>query len=289
MNGSKKRRDSTTRESHPDDPSRVQESAPDHTILDDIVADTRELVARRKRETPRAELEQRPLYDRTPLNFGAALRQNALAVIAEIKKASPSKGIIRPDFDVATFARHYEAGGAAALSVLTEPMHFKGHPKNLTLACEAVDLPLLRKDFIIDPYQLVEAKAYGADAVLLIAAVLERQQLYDLHQAADELGLACLVEIYDEDELDKVDFDQVQILGVNNRDLRTFEVDLNHAPRVFERVPDGVTRVAESGLKTPADLAHLQRRGVDAVLIGETLMRAEQPAEKLRALRPDLD
>lgn len=257
-------------------------------ILDRIVADTRELVARRKQETPLRELEQRPLFERETLDLASALRQEELAVIAEVKKASPSRGLIRPDFEPVAIARSYARHGAAAISVLTEPLHFQGSLDYLAAIRATVDVPLLRKDFIVDPYQLVEARAYGADAVLLIAAVLDGAALHDLHQAADDLGLSCLVELYDAAELEHVDLDQVRILGVNNRDLRTFDVDIDHAPRVFADVPDAVVQVGESGLKTAEDLAYLRRRGIDAVLIGETLMRAEEPGEKLAALRASL-
>ena len=255
------------------------------TILDQIVDDTRDLVTRRKGEVSLIQLESRPLFDRSPHALGPALRQEDLSIIAELKRASPSKGVIRPELDVTGTARAYAASGAAALSILTEPIHFRGSLDFMAEARAAVDLPLLRKDFIIDTYQLVEARAYGADAVLLIAAVLDAEQLYDLHQAADELGLSCLVEIYEKDELDKVDFAQVDILGVNNRDLRTFDVDIDHSLQVFEQVPERVVRVAESGLKTADDLAHLRRHGVDAVLIGETFMRAPEPGRKLKSLR----
>ena len=254
------------------------------SILDRIVADTRDLVSQRQSRTSVQELEAMLLFEPERRDFAGALRTDRLAVIAEIKKASPSKGVIREDFDVADLAAQYDRGGAAALSVLTEPLHFQGAPENLSIAREQTGRPLLRKDFIVDPYQLVEARAYGADAVLLIAAVLERAHLYDLHQAASDLGLACLVEVYDRKELDRLDFDQVAILGVNNRDLRTFEVDLDHSLRVFAEAPDGVIRVSESGLRTADDLAHLRDHGVDAVLIGETLMRAEKPGAALRDL-----
>lgn len=254
------------------------------SILDCIVADTRDLVARRKAQTSARELEARPLFEAARRPFAEVLRADDLAVIAEIKKASPSKGIIRTDVDVAAIAGQYDAAGAAAISVLTEPLHFQGALENLALARVHTGRPLLRKDFIIDPYQLVEARAYGADAVLLIAAVLDRPLLHDLYQAASELGLAALVEVYDVQELDRIDFDQVQILGVNNRDLRTFEVDLQHSLRVFAQVPGSVVRVSESGLRTAADLAHLHANGVDAVLIGETFMRAEQPGEALQGM-----
>ncbi len=259
------------------------------TILDRIVEDTRALVERRKRAVPVRVLEERASVAGATRSLEKALRQDELAILAELKKASPSKGIIRDDFDAPDLARQYENHGADAVSVLTEPTYFQGSLDNLALTRRAIDLPLLRKDFIIDPYQLVEARAYGADAVLLIAAVLDRHALYDLHQAAGEHGLACFVEIYQHDELDKLDFDQVKILGVNNRDLRTFEVDVNHSLRVFEDAPRDVVRVSESGLRTADDLAHLRRHGVDAVLIGETFMRAQHPGRKLAQLRHDVE
>jgi indole-3-glycerol phosphate synthase len=161
-------------------------------------------------------------------------------------------------------------------------MHFEGSLDYLATARRVTDLPLLRKDFIIDPYQLIEARAYGADAVLLIATALDPVQLRDLHQAADALGLSCLVEVYHLDELDQIDFDQVSVLGVNNRDLRTFEVDLSHSVRVFRHVPESIVRVSESGLRTGDDLAYLELNGIDAVLIGETFMRELEPGLMLR-------
>lgn len=255
------------------------------TILDQIVADTQGLVAERKGHTPVRLLEERPAFARPTRPFGPALRRDDLAFIAEVKKASPSKGVIRPDFDPPGLAHQYEQNGAAAVSVLTEPLHFQGALDYLEQARQAVNLPLLRKDFIVDPYQLVEARAYGADAVLLIAAVLDRHRLTDLHQAAAALGLACLVEVYDPAELDRIDLDQIDVLGVNNRDLRTFEVDIGHCLRVFAEVPASVVRVAESGLRSPRELAYLRDHGVDAVLIGETFMRAPSPGAKLAELR----
>ncbi len=254
------------------------------TILDRIIADTRDLVARRKRDVTPRDLEDRAYFRGPTLPLADALRQPALSVIAEIKKASPSQGVIREKFDVAEIARQYKSGGAAALSVLTEPQYFQGSLDHLATARQTVDLPLLRKDFVIDPYQLYEARAYGADAVLLIATALDRYQLYDLHQAADELGLSCLVELYDIRELDRIDFDQVQILGVNNRNLHTFEVNIENALEVFSAVPTDAVRVAESGLKTAEALAHVRTHGVDAVLIGEAFMRAEEPGEALAML-----
>ncbi len=255
------------------------------TILDQIVADTRELVARRKAHVPVRRLEEKPFFHGPTLSLAKALRRDHLAIIAEIKKASPSQGVIRPDFDVTDLARQYKAARADAVSVLTEPRHFQGSLDYLATARCAIDLPLLRKDFIIDPYQIIEARAYGADAVLLIAAVLDRPQLHDLHQAAEALGLSCLVEVHEARELDRLDLDQVKVLGVNNRNLHTFEVDVNHALRVFAEVPEPIVRVAESGLRDAAELAHLRANGVDAVLIGETFMRAAEPGAKLQAMK----
>lgn len=255
------------------------------TILDQIVADTRALVAERQRKVPAGRLIERAEARPPTRSLAEALRRDGLAILAECKKASPSKGVIRADYDAAALAEQYAEAGADALSILTEPLHFQGSLDDLEAARDAVDLPLLRKDFILGDYQLFEARAAGADAVLLIAAVLDRHQLYDFQQIAAELGLACLVELYDIHELDRLDFDQVKILGVNNRDLRTFEVDIDHSLRVFAEAPEGVIRVSESGLRTAQDLAHLRRHGVDAVLIGETFMRAEHPGEALAALR----
>ena len=257
-------------------------------ILERIVADTRDLVVHRQQRVSRQLLEDAPYFHSPTLSLERALRRPELAFLAEIKKASPSKGVLRPQFDVQEIARQYRHHGAAALSVLTEPTYFQGSLHNLQLARQTVDLPLLRKDFIVDPYQLYEARAHGADAVLLIAAVLERAQLHELHATATALGLDCLVEVYDPRELERIDFDQVRILGVNNRDLRTFEVDIDHSLRVFDQVPADVIRVSESGLRTAADLAHLRRGGVDAVLIGETFMRADDPGRQLQTLRDEL-
>lgn len=257
------------------------------SILDRIVDDTRELLARRKQTVSLDHLESMPAFARPTRSLRRALRRSGLSVIAEIKKASPSEGAIRDPLHVEQIARSYARNGAAAISVLTEPTHFQGSLENLERTRLAVDLPLLRKDFIVDPYQLVEARAHGADAVLLIATILDREQLRDLHQAAEELRLDCLVELYDASELERVDLDQVQILGVNNRDLKTFEVDLDHAPRVLEQVPDHIATVSESGMRTRDDLERVARQGIDAVLIGTTLMRADDPGRALAKLHPD--
>ena len=256
------------------------------SILDDIIDDTRSVVADRKKETSISELEQRPLYtDREPLSLVEALQTRGMSFIAEIKKASPSKGVIRENLQPALVAQQYENNDAAAISVLTEPLHFQGTIEHMPWIRAHVDIPLLRKDFIVDPYQLIAARAMGADAVLLIATALDRRQLYDLHQAAYELDLDCLVEVYDLEDLDKIDFDQIQLLGVNNRDLHTFEVDIENSLRIFEHAPRSVGRVAESGLSDPETLVHLRQNGVNAVLIGEHFMRADSPGEALADLR----
>ncbi len=258
------------------------------SLLDRIVSDTRALVEKRKRETPQRALEDRPLFARTPLDLFERLSQDEMSIIAEAKKASPSEGVIRESYDAAQLAQAYQKNGAAAISVLTEPQHFEGAIAHLPwVRAHVEDVPLLRKDFIIDEYQVVEAKAFGADAVLLIAAVLSRRQLYDLHQAAGELGLHCLVEVYELDELEKIDFHQVQILGANNRNLKTFEIDLNQSIRVFRRAPAHVVRVTESGLHTAEQLATMRRHGVDAALVGTAFMRAEDPGAALRTLREE--
>ena len=209
-----------------------------------------------------------------------------MSFIAEIKKASPSKGQIREDFDPASIAQQYAEHDAAAISVLTEPQYFEGSLEHMAwIRAHVPETPLLRKDFIIDPYQLVEARAVGADAVLLIATALDAGRLSDLHAAATELGLSCLVEVYTEEDLNKIDWDQVTVLGVNNRDLHTFEVDIQNSLRIFEQAPKGVGRVAESGLSDPETLVRLRQAGVNGVLIGEHLMRAEHPGQALSELR----
>ena len=257
-------------------------------ILDQIVSDTREGLPRRKREMPVSGLEGGRFFSRSPLALADVLKREEPTVIAEVKKSSPSKGTLRDDFDAADTARQYEDHGAAAVSVLTEPLYFKGSLDDLESVRCAVDLPLLRKDFIVDAYQLFEARAAGADAVLLIAAILDKTHLHDLVQASKELGLSTLVEVYEEKEIDKIDFDEVSILGVNNRDLRTFEVDIDHSVRVFQHVPREIVRVSESGLSSAEELVHLFSNDVDAMLIGESFMKADNPGEALFKLREDV-
>jgi indole-3-glycerol phosphate synthase len=205
-------------------------------------------------------------------------------VIAELKKASPSKGLIRGDFDVASLAVELEEAGAAALSVLTNERYFQGSLENLEIASQATRLPCLRKDFIIDEFQLQEARAHRADAVLLIVAALTQAELVNLHRRADELELDVLCEVHDAAELQRALDAGCETIGVNNRDLRTFRVDLNTSLQLARLMPPGVVKVAESGIETGDDIASLREVGFDAFLIGESLMRAPRPGEALRQL-----
>lgn len=255
------------------------------TILDQIVRDTRTHVAEARRTVPLRALEERMEARGETRSLAKALKQDHLAIIAELKKKSPSEGILRSDFDPGVLAGQYAAARADAISVLTEPKYFGGAVEHMERVRPVVDMPLIRKDFVVDVYQLAEARACGADAVLLIAAVLEADELRDLQEAAHGYGLECLVEVYDARELDKLDFDRVTILGVNNRDLRTFKVDINHSLRVFAQAPAHLVRVSESGLNAPAELAHLRVHGVDAVLIGTSFMRTPHPGSTLATLR----
>ena len=258
------------------------------TILERIVDNTRQGLSRRKRRIPRLNLEE--IIQELPetRDFASALRGDALSFIAELKKASPSRGVLRDEFDVEVLASSFENGGASAISVLTEEDFFQGNLTYLRRVRKQVQVPLLRKDFIVDPYQLYEARAYGADAVLLIARTLDAAELQDLILEAEKLGLACLVELYTERELDKLDFGLVRILGVNNRDLETFEVNIGNSLRVFRHCPEQVIRVSESGLQNAGELAILSQHGVDAVLIGESFMQAHDPGGALAQMRTDL-
>jgi indole-3-glycerol phosphate synthase len=258
------------------------------THLDKILATTRASVAQSQAHVSVEELEERAALHQ-PRGWANALRmraQSGTAIIAELKKASPSKGLIRADFDVAWLAQRYSAGGAAVLSVLTDEPYFQGSLRNLELASEAVALPCLRKDFTVDPYQIIEARAHGGDAVLLIAAALTDAELLHFTRAAHELELDVLCEVHTEEELERVLAveEQPDAIGVNNRDLRTFEVRLETSLELVDRIPASVVRVAESGISTAADLARLRAAGFDAFLIGESLMRQADPAEALEAL-----
>ncbi len=217
--------------------------------------------------------------------FEAALKSEGMSFICEVKKASPSKGVIAEEFDPVAIAREYEAAGANCISVLTEPTRFLGDIQYIRDIYAEVNIPILRKDFVVDEYMIYEAKAAGASAVLLIAGILTEEDLKAYVKLCDELGLSALVEVHDEIELDKALMSGACIIGVNNRNIRDFSVDPSNCLRLRRSVPEGILFVAESGIKDREDVRMLEDEGVDAVLIGETLMRAEDKAAKLQSLR----
>jgi indole-3-glycerol phosphate synthase len=256
------------------------------SLLNQILDSTRRRVAESRREADVRELERRAAahvvrgFRRRLVEVGAA----GVAVIAELKKASPSKGLIRPEFDVAGLAVELEGAGAAALSVLTDTEYFQGSLENLQAASDACGLPCLRKDFIVDEFQLLEARALGGDAILLIVAGLADAELSALGGAARAMGLDVLCEVHDEDELKRALDAGFDTVGVNNRNLKTFVVDLETSMRLGGLMPAGVLRVAESGIESAADVARLRAAGFGAFLVGEQLMRAERPGVELRGL-----
>lgn len=255
------------------------------TILDDIVATKREEILAAKSAVPVQELRAR--CERLPAvrDFEGALRQPGIRIIAEVKRASPSAGIIRADFDPVAIARTYEAHGADCLSVLTDKPFFQGELAYLTAIHEAVRMPVLRKEFVLDSYQLIEARAAGADAVLLIAEILPNNELRRLFQEARALGLHVLVELHDADQLTRVVDCGATLIGINNRDLRTFNTSLEHTLALVEKAPPECCIVSESGIKTNDDLQRLAAAGVKAVLVGESLMRAPDIGSALDRLR----
>ena len=256
------------------------------TVLDRIVADKREELVAGRRLVPFAELEARLPHASPPRPFAGALRGDTVRLIAEVKKASPSRGLLRAEFDPLALARSYAEGGAVAVSVLTEEKHFRGSLDHLSSIRDALPdgPPLLRKDFLFDRYQLYEARVHGADAVLLIAAILDSALLAELIGLTGALEMDALVEVHDEAELERALIAGASLIGINNRDLRTFEVDLAITERLRPLVPPEVTVVAESGISTRADVQRLESLGVDAVLIGEALVTAPDPAAKIREL-----
>jgi indole-3-glycerol phosphate synthase len=251
-------------------------------VLDEILASTRRDVERRRAAVRQSTL--RPDAGRSPHAFRDALSVPGISIIAEHKRRSPSAGEIRPGSSVSDIASAYERGGAAAISVLTEEQHFGGSLEDLLAARQASRLPLLRKDFIVDPYQLAEAAWAGAAAVLLIVAALESRQLRTLREQAEELGLDVLVEAHDRAELELALRSGASIVGINNRDLRDFSVDLERTFELVAEIPAGVIVVAESGIRTPAHLVRLREHGVHAALVGERLMREDDPARALAEL-----
>ena len=256
------------------------------TKLVTMIGATRERVA-----AARASADLRTLTTAAerhhPRGFRQSLRcvaASGITIIAELKKASPSRGLIREDFPVAELARELEEAGAAALSVLTDEQFFQGSLNNLEIAWEATRLPCLRKDFIVDEFQLLEARAHRADAVLLIVAALTPRELVDLHRKASELQLDVLCEVHDAEELKRALEAGCETIGVNNRDLHTFRVNFNTSLRLAEMMPRGVLKVAESGIESSDDISRLRQAGFDAFLVGESLMRAPRPGEALRKL-----
>lgn len=255
------------------------------TILDQIVEKTAADLAKRKRKVSWKNLESLAGFEKKKHSMAKALKKDDhVSVIAEIKKGSPSKGVIRHDFDPVRLAEQYMDGGAAAISVLSDEPFFMGSLDYLQSVSEISYVPVLRKDFIIDPYQVKEASAYGADAVLLIVTICKGDQLHELLAATKEFGLEALVECYHEEEVDRLEWDKVKILGVNNRDLSTFDVDLHRGVDLLKKSPVETVRVSESGLTSAKDLEFLHKHNIDAALIGEHLMRKADPGDALKQL-----
>ena len=255
-------------------------------ILDKILADKRIEVDARKAQVSLEQVKDAAVKASALLDFASSVasRPSSVKLIAEIKKASPSKGLIRPDFDPVAIAKIYEKSGASAISVLTDEKYFQGHLDYLKAVKEAVSLPVLRKDFIIDPYQIYESRAAGADAVLLIVAALSREELSEFMALSEKLGMASLVEVHTFEELDTALEIGAKIIGINNRNLQTFETKLETTLELAAKIPGDRVIVSESGIFTRADVEKLMSAGVDAVLVGESLMREPDPGVKVKEL-----
>ena len=268
-------------------------------ILNEIAAKTKERIQKEKLEIPEKDLiqmiqkrkvqillhpEQQSITSRTPHSFYQALKKEGMSYICEVKKASPSKGLIAPAFPYLEIAKEYQEAGAAAISCLTEPFYFQGSDRYLQEITAAVDIPVLRKDFTVDEYMIFQAAAYGAAAVLLICAILNDEQLKEYRELAEELGMDALVEAHDEEEAERALKSGARIIGVNNRDLKTFQVDMQNSIRLRKLAPENVVFVSESGIKTSDDIQKLYDNQVDAVLIGETLMRSQDKKAALEEL-----
>ena len=254
------------------------------TILERILEVKRGEIAAAKERSPLAAVEARARNASAPRDFVGALRARKPAVIAEIKKASPSRGVLRENFDPAAIAASYERAGAACLSVLTDRQFFQGDASHLALARSACALPVLRKDFVIEPYQVYESRAAGADCILLIAACLQRDEMLELERAAKRLAMAVLVEVHDASELEIALALETPLIGVNNRDLKTFETRLETTLDLLPRVPRGRLVVTESGILSSEDVERMRAEGVEAFLVGEAFMRAPDPGAALKRL-----
>ena len=258
-------------------------------ILEEIAARTRERVAEQKRKVSLEEIKRQALEmdANTGFPFAKALKTSDIAFICEVKKASPSKGLIAPDFPYVQIAKEYEEAGASAISVLTEPFYFQGSNEYLTEITKEVSIPVLRKDFTVDEYMIYEAKVIGANCILLICAILDLDTLKSYLELAHSLGLSVIVEAHDEDEVKMALASGAKIIGVNNRDLRTFTVDINNSARYRKMVPEDITFISESGIKTAEDIQKLRENGTNAVLIGETFMRSADKKAALAQLREE--
>ena len=258
-------------------------------ILDEIVEKRKEQLQREMDNFPLEDMKEMALNSKNKNHgFKEALQKDELSIIAEVKKASPSKGVIAEDFRPVETALAYEEAGAAAISCLTEEHYFKGGSKYFADIRAKVDLPMLRKDFIIDPYQIYEAKVLGADAVLLIAAILSEEKMKEFYELAKSLGLDCLAEVHNEKELEQTIACKCDIIGINNRNLKTFEVDLNTTSKLAPKIPYEAVLVSESGMMTKEDLLNVRKQGADGALIGEAFMRADNIQETMKELRSSL-
>ena len=243
-------------------------------MLAKIVNDKKEGLKQVKRNMPVSNLKERIIQREEPLDFKSAITGGQVRLIAEVKQASPSRGVLVSNFDPVALAGTYADSGAAAISVLTESNYFKGSPDHLAAIRREVKIPLLRKDFIFEPYQVYESRAYGADAILLIVAILNQAQLEELLMLSHTLGMDSLIEVHDEDELERALSIDAKIIGINNRDLKTFRIDINTTGRLRPLIPPGRSVVSESGISSREDMAKLRGWGVNVVLVGETLITA---------------
>lgn len=257
------------------------------TILDEIAAKTKKRIAEKKKEVPLEIImsQAQAMPGDMEFPFEQALKPQGMSFICEVKKASPSKGLIAPEFPYVQIAEEYEAAGAAAISCLTEPFYFQGKDEFLKEIAEHVQIPVLRKDFTVDPYMIYEAKVLGASAVLLICAILTDEELKEYFTIADNLGLSALVEAHTEEEVKRAIRCGARVIGVNNRDLKTFQVDISTSIRLREFVPADYIYVSESGIRSADDIASLMQNGTDAVLIGELFMKSQDKKSMLMQLR----